>query len=108
MVGLNADQVRSARLGGADDTKVNAILEFTSQLVEKRGVVSDDDFSALRSAGVSDGEIAEIVANAALNLFTNYVNHVSQTEIDFPMAEQLSAGEESDSCGCHDDKCSVA
>ncbi|TWT80398.1 hypothetical protein CA13_18140 [Planctomycetes bacterium CA13] len=108
MVGLTADQVRRARLGGAEDTKVNAILEFTSHLIEKRGHVSDDDLAALRSVGVSDGEIAEIVANASLNLFTNYVNHVAQTEIDFPLAEQLSAGEKSDSCGCHDDKCSVA
>jgi hypothetical protein len=29
-------------------------------------------------------KIAEIVATVALNIFTNYFNHVAGTEIDFP------------------------
>jgi len=34
----------------------------------------------------SNGEINEIVGNVALNIFTNYFNHVAETEIDFPAA----------------------
>ena len=33
---------------------------------------------------MSDGEIVETVANVALNIFTNYLNHVAETVIDFP------------------------
>lgn len=33
-------------------------------------------------AGLS--EVAEIVANVALNIFTNYFNHVAGTVVDFP------------------------
>ena len=36
-------------------------------------------------AGYTDGEIAEIVAHVALNVFTNYFNRAAQTDIDFPL-----------------------
>ena len=41
----------------------------------------------LFDAGWSDAEIAEIIANVALNIFTNYFNLVAQPEIDFPKVE---------------------
>lgn len=108
MVGLTADQIRHARLGIAEDTKANLILRFATTLIEKRGFVSNEDIAAVRDAGASDAEIAEIVANTALNLFTNYFNHVAQTEIDFPVAESIEVAATADSCGCHDDACNVA
>jgi alkylhydroperoxidase family enzyme len=40
--------------------------------------------AAVRTAGYSDAEITEIVANVAVNIFTNYFNLVAQTEVDFP------------------------
>lgn len=89
MVGLSDDQVLEARQGRSEDAKVNAILNFAVQVVEKRGQVSDQEVAAVRSAGVSDAEITEIVANTALNLFTNYFNQVADTNIDFPVAEPL-------------------
>jgi hypothetical protein len=33
---------------------------------------------------LDDGEIAEVVAHVALNVFTNYFNNVNQTDVDFP------------------------
>jgi len=50
-------------------------------VIEKRGKVSDAELAAARDAGLSEGEVAEIVA---LNTFTNYFNGVARTEIDFP------------------------
>ena len=37
-----------------------------------------------RSAGYSDAEIIEIVLHVALNTWTNYINEVAKTDIDFP------------------------
>jgi alkylhydroperoxidase family enzyme len=48
------------------------------------GRVTDEDIEAIHAAGFDDGAIAEVVAHVALNFFTNYFNHVAQTEIDFP------------------------
>ena len=39
----------------------------------------------MREAGFSDAEITEIVANVVLNIFTNYINQVAQTTVDFPL-----------------------
>jgi alkylhydroperoxidase family enzyme len=52
--------------------------------------VSDDDVQSVRQVGYTDGEIAEIVASVALNIFTNYFNHVAETEVDFPAAPELT------------------
>jgi alkylhydroperoxidase family enzyme len=38
-----------------------------------------------RKAGITDAEIVEIIGHVALNVFTNYLNNVSDTEIDFPV-----------------------
>jgi uncharacterized peroxidase-related enzyme len=106
-VGLTSEQVRDARIGTTVDGKSNAILQLATQLVEKRGFVSDNDLAAARDAGVTDAEIAEVIANTALNLFTNYFNHVAETEVDFPLAEKLEltangSAYSTDSCGCSD------
>ena len=102
-VGLKPEQIRDARMGTAVDTKSNAILQFATQLIEKRGRVSDEDLASAREAEVNDAEITEVVANTALNLFTNYFNHVAETEVDFPPAEELEAATSGASCsidGC--------
>jgi uncharacterized peroxidase-related enzyme len=91
MVGLDEDEILTSRKATAADPRTSAALAFAHQIVVKRGEVDDGDVRAVRSAGFSDGEITEIVANVALNVFTNYFNHVAQTVVDFPKVE-LSLG----------------
>ena len=90
MAGLTGDQILEARRAASEDLATGAILRFTARLVEDRGHVTDADLETLRQAGISDAQITEIVANVALNIFTNYFNHVAETEIDFPKAEVLT------------------
>ena len=88
--GLSEAEVLDARRGTASDEKTHAALEFARKIVKDRGHVSDEDVEDVRRAGYTDGEIAEIVANVALNIFTNYFNHVAGTEVDFPLAPSLA------------------
>ncbi|MFM9634969.1 carboxymuconolactone decarboxylase family protein, partial [Streptomyces galilaeus] len=60
------------------------------RVVETRGKVEDEAIASARAAGIADATIIEIVANVALNVFTNLINNVAHTEIDFPV---VSAGE---------------
>ena len=50
-----------------------------------RGVGDIDDvaFDAARSAGLSDEHMIEIVAHLVANIFTNTVNRLARTPIDF-------------------------
>ncbi len=84
MVGLREDAILAARKGSSSDAKTDAALKFARNVIINRGEGSDSDVKSVRDAGFSDGEIAEIVANVALNIFTNYFNLIAQTEIDFP------------------------
>lgn len=82
----------AARLEGkSSDPKVQAILTFSAAVVEKRGLVSNDDLTAARDAGLTEGEIVETVANVVANIFTNYINHVAETDIDFPVVRTQAA-----------------
>jgi uncharacterized peroxidase-related enzyme len=83
-VGLAANDIASARqaVGAAD--KDDAILKLALSIVVQRGEVSDAALKNARAAGLTDAEIVETTANVALNIFTNYINHVAQTVVDFP------------------------
>ena len=88
-VGLSKDTIMDSRRGVSPETKTRVALRFARQIVENRGWVDDDDVSQLADAGYTDREIVEIVANVAMNLFTNYFNHVAETEVDFPEVPAL-------------------
>ena len=86
-LGLTDHEMQLARNATAVDPKADTMLRFTQAVVLQRGEVSDDDFQALRKAGFSDAQIVEIVANIALNIFSNYFTSVARTEVDFPLLQ---------------------
>jgi uncharacterized peroxidase-related enzyme len=88
--GLADEEILDARRGTSSDEKVTIALDLALKIVKTHGFVSDEDIERARSTGYSDGEICEIVASVALNLFTNYFNHVADTDVDFPAAPALS------------------
>jgi uncharacterized peroxidase-related enzyme len=83
--GLSEEAVVSARDGAGDEPRRSAALRLARTIVERRGHVGDADLAEARRAGLTDGQMLEIVANVALTTFTNYVNEVAATEIDFPI-----------------------
>jgi uncharacterized peroxidase-related enzyme len=84
---LDAEPMEAARSGESKDGKTKSILQFAQLLVKKRGHVSNEDVSAVKTAGATDAEIAEIVGHVALNTLTNYFNNTANTQIDFPLVE---------------------
>ncbi|MBX3607448.1 MAG: peroxidase-related enzyme [Piscinibacter sp.] len=82
--GASAAEMSAAQQGESADPATAAALRFALHIVEARGQVGDEDVQALRRAGFADGEIVEIVAHVALNLFTNYVNIAFDVPVDFP------------------------
>jgi uncharacterized peroxidase-related enzyme len=91
MVGLKPDEIAASREAHSADEKRDAGLQFVQALVVQRGEVSDQAVTRVKAAGYSDGDIAEIVANVVVNIFTNYFNHVAQTEVDFPVVSVATA-----------------
>ncbi|MEM1444823.1 MAG: carboxymuconolactone decarboxylase family protein [Planctomycetota bacterium] len=87
-IGLTEDQTRGALHAQADDDPhAQAVLTLAQQIIENRGHVSDDQVQTARDAGVTDAQLAEIVAVTVHNIFTNYFNHLADPQIDFPLVE---------------------
>ena len=84
MVGLNHDEIMASREGNGITPKTTAALAFAKRVLDTKGEISEADLATARSAGFSEGEIAEIIAHVALNVFTNYFNVATDVDIDFP------------------------
>ncbi len=89
--GLSDDEALESRAGKSNDPKTQAALDFAKAVYDKKGFVDDSDLQAVRDAGYGDGEIIEIVANVVMNFYTNYFNHVVETEVDFPQVPELTS-----------------
>ena len=74
----------AAQRGESANAQTAAALRFALKLVNERGNVGEADLLAMRQAGFDDGQIMEVVAHVALNLFTNYVNLAFAVPVDFP------------------------
>jgi len=89
--GLSSDEMAKNLYGKSSDAKTGALLTFAREFVRLRGRTSDAQLAALSAAGFDHEAVVEIVANIALNIFTNYFNHISGTEIDFPLVNSQIA-----------------
>lgn len=88
---IDAAEIALNRKGHSADPRADAAVQLAVRIVETRGSISDADLAAARLAGFNDAQIVEIVANVAINLFTNYLNNLAHTDIDFPVVTAAEA-----------------
>ncbi len=88
---LDDAEITANRNGHSNDPKADAAVNFAAKVARERGLVSAADFSTVKAAGYDDAQVIEIVQHVALNVWTNYINLVAQTEIDFPVVNAHKA-----------------
>lgn len=91
MHGLSPAELAAARQARSADPKTAAILALAVAINAARGHIDDAALAEARAAGLTDAEIVEVVAHVALNVFTNYLNSVAGTTIDFPVVPLADA-----------------
>jgi uncharacterized peroxidase-related enzyme len=89
LVHIDPNTLADARHGKSTDAKIQAALTFSKIIVQKRGLINDDDVNALKDAGYNEAEITEIIAHVGLNILTNYFNNVANVTVDFPKVELI-------------------
>ena len=89
LVKLDDAEIAANRAGGSGNARADAAVRFAVQVARARGHVADAEVQAVKAAGFSEAEIIEIVLHVALNTWTNYINEVARTTIDFPVAQPL-------------------
>ena len=90
MAGLTEAETLEARQGISSDPKMDALLELAVEVSQKRGRPLGKVVEAFKAAGYSDAALIEVIAWVAYNLFTNYFNHVADTEVDFPKPPEIA------------------
>lgn len=88
---LDDAEIQANRAGRSRETKADAAVRFAVMVAEQRGHLSDADLQAVKDAGYDDAQVVEIVQHVALNVWTNYLNSVAGTSIDFPAVPTLGA-----------------
>lgn len=78
------DAIRSDR--PIDDPKLEALREFTTAVVEKRGWVSDLDVESFLEAGYSKANVLDVILATSFKTLSNYTNHIAQTPLDAAFA----------------------
>jgi uncharacterized peroxidase-related enzyme len=87
--GLTRNELMCNLQGKARDPKSQAVLDFTKTVVKNRGKVDASKVEILRTYGLSDKAIVEIVGVIGLYTFLNYVKHLTQPVLDFPDVEEF-------------------
>ncbi len=85
---LSSEQIHALRRGEyAEEAQLDALVKFAQTLVTTTGTLPEADVAALRNAGFSDQQVIEIISAISAILFTNMVNRVNDTVVDFPKAD---------------------
>lgn len=89
MAGASDEDALGFRKGEASDPKIQALVTLAQTMVENRGQLDDAAVQAAKDAGISESEMVETVAIVVLNTYTNYINGLVKTDVDFPPAPEL-------------------
>ncbi|CAN5733976.1 carboxymuconolactone decarboxylase family protein [soil metagenome] len=90
---LDDAEIDHNRRGGSGDTKADAAVKFAVSVAQLRGHVTPAVVASVKAAGYDDAQVIEIVLHVALNTWTNYMNSVARTDIDFPAVVALVPAE---------------
>jgi AhpD family alkylhydroperoxidase len=90
--GVDPAALEAARSGSSSEPKTAALLSLAVAINQSRGHLDDATLDAARRAGITDAQIVEVVFLVALNVFTNYLNSVAGTTIDFPVVPLETSG----------------
>lgn len=87
--GWSEEETHSIRLGNPADKKIKALTDLAREIVRSKGLPAQESIDAFLAAGYNQAALVELIAWVAHNIFTNYFNHIAETEVDFPPAKEI-------------------
>ena len=78
-----ADVVSAVRSNQpVSDPKLEALIALTKEIVSQRGHVDAQTIENFLAAGYRKDQILEVLIGVALKTMSNYLDHISPTELD--------------------------
>jgi uncharacterized peroxidase-related enzyme len=89
MAGLSPEAMLAVRKGGSTgDARLDALAGFVRTVSTTRGTVPQAVVDQFRAAGFSDAQVVDTLYAISSITFTNLINRVNDTVVDFPAAPQ--------------------
>lgn len=88
-LGFSEEETFQLRTATIDDSTLNALTGLAKEILTTKGYPSDYHIEKFFSAGYDKAALVELIGHISKNIFKNYINHISDTEIDFPKAKKL-------------------
>ena len=86
---LNQDQINAICSNQPlQDSKLQALVDLTREVVQERGWVSDDKAKAFLKAGFNESQLLSIILAVGIKTLSNYTNHLAQTPVDDTFLEE--------------------
>ena len=64
------------------DPWLDALVNFTREVVERRGMMSDAEVAAFLDAGYTRAQVIEVLLGVGMKPFNNYVDHIAHTPLN--------------------------
>ena len=85
MTGYSVEQTQKLRSGRYDeDAKIDALVQFVREVVTTTGTVPESSLQKFQAAGFTDAQVVEVISAISAIYFTNLINRVNDTTLDFP------------------------
>ncbi len=91
MNGFSEAETLLLRNGSIEDNKLNALIALATDITVTKGKPAQENIDKFFDAGYTQGALVELIGHVSLNTFTNYLNHIADTKIDFPVAQEIGA-----------------
>ncbi len=86
--GLDGTAIIALRRGQpSGNDGLDALAAFVRTLAQTTGIVPVATINAVKAAGFSDAQVVDILLTMSSIHFTNLLNRVNDTELDFPAAD---------------------
>ena len=89
MMKVDTEVVQAVRTNQSlKDSKLNALVDFTREVVAERGHASEAAKAKLSNAGYNEVTMMEILVGIALKTISNYLDHLNPTPIEAAFASE--------------------
>jgi len=89
MAGFSEEETLDLRTGSIDDQQLRALTTIAREITLHKGHPHEKYLENFFEAGYGKQALVELVGLVAFKTFSNYLNHIADTPIDFPQARDL-------------------
>jgi len=88
--GLTDEQILEIRSGSATfDNKLDALVKLSKSIAENKGHANPELTDNFMAAGYNKGNLIDVIMLVGIRSISNYVNAITNAEIDWPIAPEL-------------------